>query len=38
MKKLKICDRDGRKIDVAHVSDEKDVKRALKAWKMKGLF
>lgn len=37
-KKLKICDFDGRKIDTAVVNDEKEAKKVLNRWKMKGLI
>jgi hypothetical protein len=37
-RKIKICDFDGRKIDSVIISNEKDVKIALKNWKKKGLF
>ena len=37
-KKIKICDSDGSKIDVAMISSEQDAENVLKRWKKKGLF
>lgn len=37
-RKLKICDYNGSKLDVATISTDADVKKAVKNWKLKGLF
>jgi hypothetical protein len=37
-KKIKICDIDGGKLDVATISNEQDAKDLIKRWKLKGLF
>jgi hypothetical protein len=37
-KKIKLCDFDGRKIDTAIVTNEDDIKKTLKRWKLKGLM
>ena len=37
-RKIKICDFDGRKLDTAIVLTEKDIKKVLKKWKLKGFF
>jgi hypothetical protein len=38
MKKIKIYDYDGTRIDTCVVKDNNDVKNAFKRWKLKGLF
>jgi len=38
MKKIKVYDYDGTKIDTAIIKDKSDVKKALKRWNLKGLF
>jgi len=37
-KKIRISDFDGKKLDSAVVTNEKDVKKALKRWKLKGFW
>ena len=38
MKKIKVYDYDGTKIDTAIIKDKKDVKKALERWRLKGLW
>jgi len=37
-KKLKLCDFDGRKIDTAIISSDKEAEEVFKRWKKKGLM
>ena len=37
-KKIKICEMDGRKLDSATISNEKEAEAVFKRWKKKGLM